>query len=398
MARIEVIKEKRSGNPLRFSISKGAVNMKILSVIDSFKGSISSQSANQIVKSSLPQHEVTVFSISDGGEGLAEAFIDLEDGEKIIQEMTSVNGKSVQGHWGWLTKEKTAIIEAAEGAGLIHANLETLHPRNHTSYGMGEQIIQALDKGANTLILGLGGTATVDGGIGMLQALGCIFYNRKKEILPILPIDPGVVEDIDISSLDSRLKHVSIIVASDVINPLYGENGAVYIFGEQKGLKANELASYDWKMAQYSKVVHKVTGREKFDCSGAGAAGGIGFALLSFFDCFFESGLTVMAERGKLEEKIKEVDIVITGEGKFDSQSFQGKVPVGISRIAGKYGVPTILFVGKVDNHLIDFPEENIAAIIPIVDSPMSLKEAMTTGPKLLEQAVKRSFRLLELF
>ncbi|MCA9766393.1 MAG: glycerate kinase [Carnobacterium sp.] len=371
--------------------------MKILSSIDSFKGSISSQLANQIVKDSLPQHEVTVFPISDGGEGLVEAFINLEEGEKIVQKMTNVNGHLTQGHWGWIEKEQTAVIEAAEGAGLVYANSETLHPKNHTSYGMGEQILQALDKGATTLILGLGGTATIDGGMGMLQALGCVFYNQNKKALPILPISLENVESINLTGLDSRLNQVSIIVASDVINPLCGKNGAVHIFGEQKGLPLNEMASYDQEMNHYRKVVEKTTGKIKANYPGAGAAGGIGFALLSFFDCLFKSGINVLAERGKLEEKIKASDIVITGEGKFDLQSFQGKVPVGISRIASKYRVPTILFVGKVENHLVDVPKENIVAIIPIVDSPMSLKEAMDKGPYLLEKSIKRSFRLIDL-
>ena len=369
--------------------------MKIVTAIDSFKGSMSSQLANEIVKRNVPNHNVDIFPIADGGEGTVEVFVELEDGEIISQPMTSVNNRPDKGHWGWVEKSRTAIIEAAEGAGLIKADAATLHPRNHTSFGMGEQIVQALDKGAETIILGLGGTATVDGGIGMLQALGCVFCNADRAPLPVLPIDLQSVEDIDVSGMDPRLKNTAIILASDVTNPLCGLQGAAYVFGEQKGLAASELASYDEAMGHYRNVVEKVTGRSEGDSAGAGAAGGIGFALLSFFDCSFESGFELLARRGDLEDKIKSADLVISGEGRFDSQSLQGKVPIGISRMAKKHRVPTVLFVGKAEDGLISMPEENIDAIIPIVDAPMSLEEAMTNGPRLLGQAVERAFQLI---
>jgi glycerate kinase len=369
--------------------------MKIVTAIDSFKGSMSSQSANETVKKCLPNHEVEVFPIADGGEGTVEVFVALEDGKIINQPMISVNNRPDQGHWGWIEKSRTAIIEAAEGAGLIKADAATLHPSNHTSYGMGEQILQALDKGAETIILGLGGTATVDGGTGMLQALGCVFYSADKEPLPVLPVDLNLVEEIDTAGMDPRLKNTAIVIASDVTNPLCGLNGAVHVFGEQKGLAASELAVYDQAMGHYRKAVEKATGRSEGDAAGAGAAGGIGFALLSFFDCRFESGFELLAKRGNLEAKIKAADLVITGEGKFDSQSLQGKVPIGISRMAKKHQVPTVLFVGKAEDGLTSLPEENIAAIIPIVDAPMSLEAAMSNGPRLLGQAVERAFQLV---
>jgi glycerate kinase len=369
--------------------------MKIVTAIDSFKGSMSSQLANETVKKCLPNHEVEVFPIADGGEGTVEVFVALEDGEIISQPMTSVNNQPDQGHWGWIEKSRTAIIEAAEGAGLIKADAATLHPKNHTSYGMGEQILQALDKGAETIILGLGGTATVDGGIGMLQALGCVFYSADKDPLPVLPVDLNLVEEIDTAGMDPRLKNTAIVIASDVTNPLCGLNGAVHVFGEQKGLAASELAFYDQAMGHYRKAVEKATGRSEGDAAGAGAAGGIGFALLSFFDCGLESGFELLAKRGNLEEKIKSADMVISGEGRFDSQSLQGKVPIGISRMAKRHHIPTVLFVGKAEDGLTSLPEENIAAIIPIVDAPMSLEGAMSNGPRLLGQAVERAFQLV---
>lgn len=372
--------------------------MKIIAAIDSFKGSMTSQMANQMVKESLPSHEVVLFPIADGGEGTVEAFVELDSGEILTMPMTSVNGEPDEGRWGWMERSRTAVIEAAEGAGLIRANPHTLHPRNHISFGMGEQVKQALDKGAKTIILGLGGSATVDGGMGMLQALGCKFYDANRAELPLLPVDLAQVAEIDTRSLDPRLREVEIVVASDVTNPLCGEQGAVYVFGAQKGLPLAEMAAYDHAMNQYRRVVERATGRKMADHPGAGAAGGLGFALLSFFDCRFESGFQLLAKQGQLAEKIQEADLVITGEGKFDSQSLHGKVPVGISRLAQEHGVPTILFVGKAEDHIVALPEENIAAIIPIVDAPMPLAESMAQGPLLLGQAVKRAFQLIELF
>lgn len=371
--------------------------MKIIAAIDSFKGSMTSHTANQVVKESLPEHEVVLFPVADGGEGTVEAFVELTGGEILTMPMTNVNGKPDEGRWGWIASSRTAVIEAAEGAGLIKANPATLHPKNHTSFGMGEQIKQALDKGAKALIIGLGGTATVDGGIGMLQALGCKFYDAKGQELPLLPVDLTRVAEIDTKALDPRLQEVELIVASDVTNPLCGEKGAVYVFGGQKGLSPSELADYDRAMEQYSRVVERATGRQMVDYPGAGAAGGLGFAFLSFFDCRFESGFQHLAKQGRLEEKIREADVVVTGEGKFDTQSLSGKVPIGISRLAREHGIPTILFVGKVENHLPALPEENIQAIVPIVDAPMPLEEAMVQAPVLLSYAVKRAFRLIEL-
>ncbi|GEK91732.1 glycerate kinase family protein [Alkalibacterium kapii] len=371
--------------------------MKILAAIDSFKGSMTSETANQCVKNALPNHEVTSFLIADGGEGTVDAFVSALDGEIITESITGVNGEAYLGRWGWIKSEKTAVIEVAEGAGLIQADKETLHPDNHTSYGVGEQITQALDKGAQKIILGLGGSATVDGGSGLLQALGVVFKNDKNEVLSKLPVKLSQIHSIDTSGMDKRVHDVNWQIASDVTNPLLGEQGAVHVFGEQKGLSNQEFATYDSDMKQYANLVSNETGKDERFTKGAGAAGGIGFAVLSFFPCTFWSGLTLLAEKGDLEAIVKEVDLVITGEGKFDDQSLSGKVPVGISRLAKKYSIPTILFAGKIDSDRTAIQEENLFALIPIVDAPMTLNEAMKNGPKLLTRAIKRSMKLIHL-
>ncbi|MDN6193794.1 MAG: glycerate kinase [Alkalibacterium sp.] len=371
--------------------------MKILAAIDSFKGSMTSETANQCVKNALPDHEVMSFLIADGGEGTVDAFVSALNGDIITASITGVNGDPYLGRWGWIENEKTAVIEVAEGAGLIQADKKTLHPDNHTSYGVGEQITQALDKGAQKIILGLGGSATVDGGSGLLQALGVVFKNDKNEVLSRLPVKLSQIHSIDTSGMDKRVHDVNWQIASDVTNPLLGEQGAVHVFGEQKGLSKEELTAYDNGMKQFAELISKETGKDERFTEGAGAAGGIGFAVLSFFPCKFWSGLNLLAEKGDLEAIVKEVDLVITGEGKFDDQSLSGKVPVGISRLAKKYNIPTILFAGKIDSDRIAIEEENLYALLPIVDAPMTLNEAMKRGPGLLTKAIERSMNLINL-
>lgn len=372
--------------------------MNIFVAIDSFKGSMTSEEANQVVKNTLQnQHNIETFPIADGGEGTVDSFVNLMKGSIISAPITGPNGKTISGKFGWIKSEKLAIIEVAEGAGITKVTPDTLDPRKHTSYGVGEQILMALDLGAKEIIIGLGGSATVDGGIGLLQAIGVQFFDQMANKLGQLPIDLAKIGSLETSEIDPRLTHVKITVASDVTNPLCGPDGATYIFGKQKGLREEELASYDKAMQNYQMVVNQTTATTMQNEPGAGAAGGIGFALYSFLPTTFQSGFELLAQKGELASKIEQADIVITGEGKFDRQSMHGKVPVGISRMAKQVGVPTILFTGAVEGHILDLSEENIVAIIPIIDEPMSLAQAMESGPKLLGRAVKRTFQLLNL-
>lgn len=370
--------------------------MKILSAIDSFKGSFTSKEANAIVQRALSQHEVDVFSIADGGEGTVEAFLDVLNGTLITETVTGPIGTAITASYGWIPKDKMAIIEVAESAGLTKVDIKR-GPRNHTSYGVGEQILSALDLGATELIIGLGGSATVDGGIGLLQALGIEFLDAKNNPLPILPIELESIRQISTTKLDTRLKNVKITVACDVKNPLLGPEGAVYTFGPQKGIPEQELQQYDQNMAHYQQLVNETTHTTCEDLPGAGAAGGIGFALYAFLNTSFTSGFQLLADRGHLREKMKWADIVVTGEGKFDSQSLQGKVPIGVSRLAKEVQVPTIVFAGTVADQLVDLPEENILAVIPITESPISLEESISKGPELLSRSVQRVIKLVGL-
>ncbi|MFL2101439.1 glycerate kinase [Desemzia sp. FAM 23989] len=370
--------------------------MKILSAIDSFKGSFTSKEANKVVQQALPQHRVETFSIADGGEGTVEAFLEVLGGTLITETITGPTGSPIKASYGWIAEDKTAIIEVAEGAGLTKVDIDR-NPRNYTSYGVGEQMLSALNLGAKELIIGLGGSATVDGGVGLLQSLGVKFFDAENNLLPMLPVDLEKIQKISTDKFDNRLSKIKITVACDVENPLLGPNGAVYIFGPQKGLRKQELQQQDQNMAHYQQLVNETTQTTCENFPGAGAAGGIGFALYAFLMTSFSSGFQLLADRGNLREKMKQADLVITGEGKFDSQSLQGKVPIGISRLAKEYQVPTIVFAGTVADKLVDLPEENILAVIPITESPISLEESIQKGPELLSRSVKRAFKLIEL-
>ena len=371
--------------------------MKILTAIDSFKGSMTSSEANGIVKDTLTDHDVISFTVADGGEGTVQAFIEAEQGDFIQSNITNVNGKKTLGTWGWIEESQTAIIEVAEAAGIIQANKTTFHPQNHTSFGVGEQISQALDYGAKTIIIGLGGSATVDGGIGMMMALGVKFLDAENQALPILPVDLSKVKEIDVSGLDPRVKDVKWLIASDVTNPLLGSNGATYVFGPQKGLSQEELTERDQAMRQFSKVVEETLHASCADMPGAGAAGGIGFSCYSFFGATFQSGFGLLSERGKLKEMLQMVDLVITGEGKFDRRSLAGKVPIGMSRMAKEVDIPTVVFAGKIKQGLTELQEENILVTLPIVNEPMTLEAAMVNGLSLLKEAVERFQYILRL-
>ncbi|WP_067842872.1 glycerate kinase family protein [Amphibacillus sediminis] len=370
--------------------------MDVLVAMDSFKGSMTSDEANAAVQLAIgAQHKVTTYPIADGGEGTVAAFVQLLDGETVTETITGPDGSQIEGKYGWIQDEKLAIIEVAEGAGITKVKPETLNPYFHTSFGVGEQIKSALDKGAQEMIIGLGGSATVDGGVGLLQALGVKFLDQNGAELDLLPIQLNQIKSIDKSQLDPRLYKVKITIASDVSNPLLGEQGATYIFGPQKGLASQTLAAYEQSLSQYAQLVNTITQTHCQDEPGAGAAGGIGFAFYSFFETRFQSGFSLLAERGKLAEKIAKADLVITGEGKFDSQSLNGKVPIGISGLAQSCHKPTIVFAGSVEEGLTAMPERNIMAIIPIIDQPMDLTQAIKNGPQLLHQAAKRTMLLI---
>lgn len=370
--------------------------MKVLIAIDSMKGSLSSLEANQVVSEVFKErgHQVIEIAIADGGEGTVEAVIENNSGKIIPTSVHSLGGQKITAEFGWFEKEKMAVIETAAASGIqfLDGTLTT-HPKNTSSYGTGELILAAIDKGAQKIIIGLGGTGTVDGGIGLLSALGVEFYNKAEEILPVSGGILDQITRISTKNLSNKVKEIEFLIASDVDSQLTGTSGAVQMFGKQKGIKEEEVIAYDRAMKKYQETV---IGKAKSQ-AGDGAAGGIGFALRTFLNGKMYSGIHLISQLSHLEEQIKTVDLVITGEGKMDNQSLHGKVPVGIGRMAKKYQVPVVAFVGSFlgDDSL--FEKEGISVIVPIIDKITSLEEAMENAKQNLQRTSKRSLKLLEL-
>lgn len=370
--------------------------MNIVTAIDSMKGSLSSIEANQIIAKVFTEqgHIVKEVAIADGGEGTVAAIVKNGDGQKIETKVHALNGELIKVEFGWFRSEKIAVIESAAASGIQYLDGTTAtHPLNTSSYGTGELILAAIDQGAQEIVIGLGGTGTVDGGIGLLRALGVEFFDKKNQLLPAKGSSLEKVAYFSSEHLDPRLSGVSFHIASDVTSPLLGKTGAVYMFGRQKGIVENELDKYERGMKNYQKRMCEM----KESVAGDGAAGGLGFAIRVFLNGNVHSGFEFISKQTDLEEAIKHADLVITGEGKMDDQSLQGKVPVGIGGIAKKYQVPVIAFVGSFNGDQKLFYEKGISVIIPIVDRITTLEEAMNEAKINLQMAASRTLDLLTL-
>lgn len=364
------------------------MDMRIVVAMDSFKGSLTSVEANRAVRAALVGHDVVEAPISDGGEGFLDAWLLTHPhAETITYEVSSLDGTVRQARYGWSERTREAVIEVAEASGLTLVG--TLDPWRYSSYGTGLQIRHALERGAKRITIGLGGSATVDGGKGLLEAIGVRFLDRDGRMLEPFPHQLERVARIDWSGLIPEARHVEWRMASDVTNPLLGPNGAAAMFGPQKGVEPDDVARYDAMLAAYARCFeHDVTGQP-----GAGAAGGIGFALYQL-GATYVSGIEEAVRWANLEETLQAADWLITGEGRFDDQSLHGKAPYGLARLAHAHGVPTLVFAGQTE--LIAVPDVGIEVVFPIVSRVMTLDEAMQQAAPLLTGAVSRAFRLLD--
>jgi glycerate kinase len=371
--------------------------MNIVTAIDSMKGSLSSIQANQIVAEVFTAfgHEVSSVAIADGGEGTVAALVENNQGQLLFTEVQTLNGQYLAASYGWFAEKKLAVIESAQASGIQFLNgTVATHPKNTSSYGTGELILAAVEQGAKTIVIGLGGTGTVDGGIGLLSALGVRFFDENRQELPAKGSSLGAIADYSLENVPAKLQQIQFIIAADVFSPLTGDKGAVKMFGRQKGLQAHEIADYEAAMQHYQDVVHP----EKETEPGDGAAGGLGFAIRHFLKGIVVSGFDYIAEQTKLTEKIEQADLIITGEGQIDAQSLQGKVPVGIARIAQKAQVPVLAFVGSCTGEAAQFAEVGISVIFPIIDQVMTLETALKEAEQNLHRAAERAARLLALY
>ncbi len=368
--------------------------MKVVIAPDSFKGSMSSVQAAEAIRRGLLQVDSNVICelipMADGGEGTVDALQVITGGERIYCQVEDPLGRSVNAFYGWVEETKTAIIEMAAASGLPLLSQSELNPRLASTYGTGQLIVDAVSRGAQTVILGLGGSATVDGGVGCLQALGVEFQDETGSVIERVGGDLSRIAQIDASALDRRCQEIEFILATDVANPLLGEAGAVRVFGGQKGVAKDEFEGFERGMGHYAALVARVSGKSCAEDAGSGAAGGLGFGIRSFLNARNESGFELIAALGDLREKIRGADLVITGEGSIDEQSLYGKVPVGIAGIAKELRVPTVVFAGKIAGDQATFVRAGISTVLPIVDRPLKLEEAISSGPDLLERASAR--------
>lgn len=354
--------------------------MKVVVAIDSLKGSLSSIEAGMAIKEGILkacEAEVIVKPLADGGEGTVDALLFGMGGAKIQTEVTGPLGEKITASYGILDDKKTAVIEIAEAAGIKLVPKSRLNPLYTTTYGVGEMIKDAILRGCRNFIVGIGGSATNDGGIGMLTALGIEFFDAKGNA--VKPIGNDLIKITDLSTKNAlkELSECSFRIACDVNNPLYGPIGAAYVFGPQKGATPETVEILDKGLRNYSDAVKKATGKDTANYPGTGAAGGLGYAFLTFLNARLESGINIILDEIKLEEDIKDADFVITGEGKLDFQTAMGKAPIGVARLAKKYGKKVIAFGGGVAKDAYKCNEEGIDALFSILQLPITLEEAM---------------------
>ncbi len=374
--------------------------MKIVIVMDSFKGSMSSIEAGNAAREGIEKvcnAKVVVKPLADGGEGTTEALVEGLGGTFVSLKVTGALGEKMDVKYGIL-KDNTAVIEMAEAAGITLVSREALNPSKATTYGVGEMIGDAVKRGCRKFIIGIGGSMTSEGGVGMLQALGVEILGRDGN-----PISPGVqdldrITSINIQKMPKELRDCHFQIACDVKNPLCGENGAVYVFGTQKGIKEEEKQLFDKKVEHFADKTKEYLGNDYRIKEGAGAAGGLGFAFLSYFpNVELKPGIDIVLDAISLEQEVKAADIVITGEGLLDSQTAMGKAPLGVACLAKKYGAMVLAFAGGVSKEAAVCNIAGIDAFFPIVRGITTLEEAMKkeNAKENMILAVEQVFRLL---
>ncbi|MCS6132424.1 glycerate kinase [Clostridium botulinum] len=373
--------------------------MKFVLAPDSFKESMTSKEACEAmergIKKVIPNAECIKVPMADGGEGTVEALVESTNGEIHEVEVLNPLGQKVNACFGILGNKTTAVIEMATASGIQLIKREERNPLITTTYGTGELIKAALDKGIKHIIIGIGGSATNDGGAGMIQALGGKLLDSNGSEISFGGGALNKLENIDLSSLDSRLKDTTIEVACDVTNPLIGENGASAIFGPQKGATLEVVKELDTNLAHYADVIKRCLGKDIAYAEGAGAAGGLGAALLAFLDGKLKRGIDLVIKHTDLSEKVKGADFLFTGEGSIDSQTIFGKTPIGVAKVAKKENVQTIAFAGRVGKGVENLYPEGIDAIFGILTGVTDIDEALALGKENLERCTENVARVL---
>lgn len=367
--------------------------MKVVIASDSYKESLKAIEVCEAIergfRAIFPNAKYVKIPIGDGGEGTVESLVDATGGRIISISVTGPLRESVQAFYGVSKDKKTAFIEMAAASGLQHVPVEKRNPLITTTKGTGELILHALNQGAEYIILGLGGSATNDGGAGMLAALGVRFINDKGEV-----IDPSggtlhSIVAIDFSQMDPRLKGVKIEAACDVDNPLVGMQGASFVFGRQKGANVEMMKELDENLKHYANILKRYVSSDISEIPGAGAAGGMGAAVISVLKGDLRKGIEIVLDYTNFDKHIEDADLIITGEGRIDEQTAYGKAPVGVAGRAKRFSVPVIAIGGSVSSDYSAVYEKGIDAVFSITTRPMTLEEAYRVAEENIEMTTK---------
>ncbi len=373
--------------------------MKILIAPDSFKENLSAKEVAQAIERGIKRVneniQTSIVPMADGGEGTVESLVEATDGQIINVKVKDPFMRDIDSYYGVLGDRKTAVIEMAAASGLALLEKDERNPMDTTSFGTGQLIKYAIEEGYKDIIIGIGGSATNDGGAGMLMALGAKLLDANGEDIGLGAKGLGKLKSIDLSNFHEDIKDCNFVVACDVDNPLVGKRGASYVFGPQKGADEHMVKILDANLENFGKVVEDTLGIPLLQYPGAGAAGGMGAALLAFLDAELERGIDIVIEATQLESKIMASNLVITGEGQIDGQTQFGKTPYGIATLAKKYNKPVIAIAGGIGEDASVLYEKGIDSIFSIVNKPMTLEEAMAHGESLLEDTAERIIRAL---
>ena len=373
--------------------------MKIVIAPDSFKGSLTALQVAEAIEVGLrrvfPDAAIEKIPMADGGEGTVQSLVDATGGQILTAQVLDPLGNSINAQYGVLGDGVTAVIEMAAASGLTLVPLDKRDPRVTTTYGTGELIRVALAHGCRKLIIGIGGSATNDGGAGMAQALGAKLLTASGE-----QIEPGggslaTLNSIDLSELDPGIAETETVVACDVNNPLTGKQGASHVYGPQKGATPEMIRVLDANLVHFDKIVQRDLSKSVGNVPGAGAAGGLGAGLMAFLDASLKSGIEIVTEATQLSKRFAGADLVITGEGQINFQTVFGKTPVGVAKVAKTHNIPVIAIAGSIADNSDGVYDAGIDAMIDIVPEPMSLENAIENATTLIETAAERAGRMV---
>ena len=377
--------------------------MRAVIAIDSLKGSLSSIEAGQAIAEGIrkadAKADVVIRPLADGGEGTVEALVCGMTGTLQHVKVTGPLGESVVCEYGIIAETKTAVIEMSGAAGITLVPDAKKNPLYTTTYGVGEVIRDAIEKGCRRFIVGIGGSATNDGGIGMLQALGYGFLNKDGQQVPFGAIGLKELETITDTYVLPELAECEFKIACDVTNPLCGENGCSAVYGPQKGANPSMIMEMDKWLRYYAALAREKFPKANPNEPGTGAAGGLGFAFLTFTNAVLESGIKIVLEETKLESYVKGADVVVTGEGRLDFQTAMGKAPVGVAGLAKKFDIPVLAFAGSVTKDATECNKNGIDAFFPILRGISTLEEAMKpeNAKQNLTDTAEQAFRLFNI-